>query len=289
MSNTTTRPPLNDLQIRHPLTHRCLSATAIVLGVLGAAAGPAHAHHGRDFLLARTAAIPHPGEGWLISRQDYLEDEDGELELEPAALFGVTNWLALEVHGHAAKESGGSLEYESTAPALHLRFARPHSPWALGLSAEVAVSHRSEVPDAAEASLALSGRVRRALLAVNLIAEEVQEEGADVAWGAAAGLRLPITDRLHWGIEVRASLEDDEEEGHEEEEHDSEALGRLTSKHGGEEHGDGEAHGHATGDEALLGLYFEASERLSINLGIGTGFDGGPDVTVRTGVIWRFR
>lgn len=44
----------------------------------------------------------------------------------------------------------------------------------------------------------------------------------------------------------------------------------------------------ATGHEVLAGLYFEASEALSLNLGLGTGIDDGPDLSVRTALVWRF-
>ena len=52
----------------------------------------AMAHHGKDFLLPTTAHLPKEGEVFVISRQDYINEEEGsEWELEPSLLFGVTD------------------------------------------------------------------------------------------------------------------------------------------------------------------------------------------------------
>ena len=42
------------------------------------------------------------------------------------------------------------------------------------------------------------------------------------------------------------------------------------------------------GSDTDLGYYFESSA-LTLNLGIGTALDEGPDVTLRTAIIWQFR
>jgi hypothetical protein len=39
--------------------------------------------------------------------------------------------------------------------------------------------------------------------------------------------------------------------------------------------------------EVMLGGYFQPRHTLTINLGAGAGFDGGPDLTVRTALIWQ--
>gem|GEM_PF-977198 len=263
-------------------------AVTLALGVAFAGVAPAWAHHGRDFLLAETAEIPHPGQGWAIARQDYLDQADGELELEPSVLFGISRWLAFEIHGHVARPDGGSFEYESTAPALHLHIDLPRASWGLGLSTEYEISSQDDLPDTAAAILSLSGLAGRTQLAFNLTAEEAQESGADTEWGYAVGLRRPLTSRLHWGIEARGSLDgaNAEDNGPAQEDLHTEAITALPSPHsaGGSGHG-----AEATGHEALLGLYFEASERLSVNGGVGTGIDGGPDLSVRTAVVWRFQ
>jgi hypothetical protein len=45
---------------------------------------------------------------------------------------------------------------------------------------------------------------------------------------------------------------------------------------------------HREDREVMLGGYFQPSHPLTINLGVGTGFDGGPDLTVRSAFIWQF-
>lgn len=229
---------------------------AILIATLGLALGfarPARAHHGRDFLLVQTVELPHSGEGYLIASQAYLEgDEGNEIELEPTLFVGVTPRLALALHAHVAKEGGESFTYESTAPALTVRLTPGHNDWGLGLAGEYEISHRDEHPDRAEARLLASGSFGRGRLAVNLIAGRAQERGADVEWGYAAGFRHPVTRRLAWGLE-----------------------------------GEG---GFAGGDvhELLLGLYADPWDRVTVNVGVGTGLgDEAADLTVRTALVWR--
>ena len=286
--NVFSNPPSPDTARCEPCAPRrrlaAFALTAIALAV--AVAAPARAHHGRDFLLAETAEIPHPAQGWAIARQDYVEQDDGsgELELEPSVLFGISRWLAFEVHGHAGRADGESVEYESTAPALHLRFARPDASWAVGLSGEYEFSHKSESPDSAAGILSVSGLTRGTQWALNLTAAEQQESGADTEWGYALGVRHALTERLHWGLEARGTLEGTNGEGPEDDHHDEEPV-EPEHDHTAES---GHGHGELVGHEVLAGLYFEASERLSLNLGLGTGVDGGPDLTVRTALVWRF-
>lgn len=270
-----------NLPLRRNLVAFALTIAALALTL----SSPALAHHGRDFLLAETAEIPHPAQGWAIARQDYVEQEDGsgELELEPSVLFGISHWLAFEVHGHAGRADGESVQYESTAPALHLRFAKPGASWAVGLSGEYEISHRGESPDSAAGILSVSGLTRGTQWALNLTAAEQQETGANTQWGYALGVRRALTERLHWGLEARGSLEDTDDAATEDDHHDEHAD---LAPHDDAEAGHG--HGELVGHEILAGLYFEASERLSLNLGVGAGIDGGPDYTLRTALVWRF-
>jgi hypothetical protein len=255
---------------------RLWTLVAGVVVLVSLAAGPVQAHHGRDFLLSQTAELPHPGQLFLIPRQDYVEADEGEIEFEPTLLFGATERLALEVHGHVAKEGGGDFEYESTAPAFHLLLTTPHASWGLALSGEYEFSHvggeeahaeepeehgtdESDEPahegvDRAEARLVFSIRRADRLVALNLIASEAQTSGADVEWAYSAGFRSDLREGVAWGIEAQGDLESDA------------------------------AH------EALVGLYFEPSQRWTVNAGVGTGIgDDAPDLTVRTAVVFRLR
>ncbi len=222
------------------------------LGFTLGLAAPAHAHHGRDFLLVQTAELPHGGDGYFIARQDYIETEKGhEIELEPTLFVGVTDRFALELHSHVAKEGDESFTYESTAPAFTVRLTPGHAEWGLGLSGEYEISHHDEHPDRAEGRLLASGRLGRGTLAVNLIAGREQESGADVEWAYAAGYRFPVSRRLAWGLEGEGGFQS------------------------------GDTH------ELLLGIYAEPNARFTINAGVGTGVGGGesPDLTVRTAVV----
>lgn len=61
-----------------PLLSSALSAgvvSSIAAQMLFPAA--ALAHHGKDFLLASTAHLPKAGDAFVISRQDYIDKEQG--------------------------------------------------------------------------------------------------------------------------------------------------------------------------------------------------------------------
>jgi len=257
---------------------------AALVATLLAGTTPALAHHGRDFLLVQTAEKPHAGSLFLVPRQDWVDSDEGsDLELEPALLWGVTGRLALEVHAHAAKASGGDLEYESTAPALQLRLTPEEASWGLALSVEYEIArgagdpgtdedgvashsegfallrtrHESEghgeaTGDRLEARLALSHQWIAGRLAFNLVAAD--PEHGDAEWGYAAGYRYDSLGRWAAGIEVEGSLD-----------------------------GDRDA-------EILAALYLTASERLQVNLGVGTGLGpGAPDFTLRTSLVLGLR
>lgn len=217
--------------------------------------GAAWAHHGRDFLLSRTAELPHPKQLYVIARQDYIAEDDGsEFELEPGFLIGVTPWIALELHAHFAREQGGSFEYESTAPGVQLRFAPTRGPWAVGLFAEYEFSHVADAEDKMEAIAILSASGDKSRLAFNLSAERDRPSDEGIEWHYALGFKTRWNDKLDWGIEGQGSFERDS------------------------------AH------EGLLGLYFDATDRLTLNVGLGTAIGHeGPDISVRTAVVWRLR
>ena len=217
------------------------------------ASTPAQAHHGRDFLLARTASLPHPGEVYFVPRVDYSDGgEEGETELEPTLLYGFNSWLAGEIHLHVAKEGSEDFEVESTAPAVHFRFTDPEKPWGLGLSLEYEISHLGDHPDVAEAAVILSRESEGSKLAFNIVAEEEQESGSAVTWAYSLAFRRPVTSAFDLGVEV---------------------LGDL------EEPGDG---------EALLGIYLEPASGVTLNLGIGTSYgDAQLDLSIRTSLAIR--
>ena len=230
-----------------------LSFAVLTLLWLSLDATPALAHHGRDFLLAQSASLPHSGELYFLPRADYIDrGEEDETEVEPSLLYGFTPRFAGELHVHVAREGNEDFEVESTAPALHFRFTDPKSPWGLGLSLEYEFSHHSEHPDVAEAALILSRDGAGTKLAFNILAEEEQESGSEVEWAYSFAVRRPVTSAFDLGVEL---------------------LGDL------EEPGDG---------EALLGIYLEPGSHITLNLGVGTGYGNAEiDLTVRVAMVFR--
>lgn len=230
-----------------PLPWAMLTSAWAVLILL---ASPASAHHGRDFLLSQSAELPHPGDFFIVPRLDYVDaGEEGELEFEPALLWGGNDWIAFELHGHVGKVGGGSWEYESTAPAIHLRLTPEAARYRFGLSAEYELSHVDDHADNVEGRLVFARAFRRSLVAINLVANEEQDADAEWKWGYSAGFRRSMTEALAWGLEAQGSLED--------------------SDH-----------------EVLAGLYFEASHALTFNVGVGTGLgDSELDLSIRTALV----
>lgn len=227
-----------------PLPWAMLCSALILL------ASPASAHHGRDFLLSQSADLPHPGDFFVVPRLDYVDTGEGdELEFEPALLLGGADWIAFELHGHVGKEGGGSWEYESTAPAIHLRLTPEEASYRFGFSVEYEFSHNDDQADNVEGRLVFARAFRRSLVAINLVAEEEQASDAEWTWGYSAGFRRSMTDAVAWGLEAQGSLEE--------------------SDH-----------------EVLVGLYFEGSGGLTLNVGVGTGLgDSELDLSIRTALV----
>jgi hypothetical protein len=97
--------------------------------------------------------------------------------------------------------------------------------------------------------------MKHSRLAINIAAERELDSGQDVECGYAAGLRSRLTDDLDWGLEGQGTFE-------------------RNSVH-----------------EGLIGFFFDVSDRLAVNAGVGTGTgdEAAPDFTSRTAVVWRLR
>ncbi len=216
-------------------------------------ASTAHAHHGRDFLLVQTAHLPESGSVFGIARQDYVSEDSDTFELAPALLVGVSDWLAFEVHSHIEKQSGESFKYESTAPALHVRLTQRSSPLAVGASVEYEVASDSDESDVAEGTAIVGYESSKWQCAANLRIESEVDSDESAEWGYAVGARRGFREHHAVGLELEGSFES------------------------------------SGSDELMLGYYFESGSALTLNLGIGTALDEGPDITLRTAIIWQFR
>jgi hypothetical protein len=224
---------------------------ACSLAALLLAVSPAHARHGMDFLMVETPRIPDAGTGYVFLRQNYISTGRSVLQAEPGVLFAAARWAALELPARLEKPQGRSARYDATVPTLHLRFDRAAQPQGLGLTARYAIAHQDELRDRFEGTLSISAENRRLLAAANLI--YYKEAGMSRQWAYAAGARLNLGARHGVGVELNGSLQS------------------------------------AGGTEALLGWYGRLSPNFTVNAGLGSGIERGPDWTARTAFIWRFR
>jgi hypothetical protein len=224
---------------------------ACVLAGLLLAVIPAHARHGMDFLMVATPRIPDAGAGYVFVRQNYISTQRSVFQAEPGVLFGMARWAALELPARIEKPQGRSARYAATVPTLHLRFNRAPQGLGLGLTAGYAIAHQDELLDRFEGTMSVSTETRRLLAAANLI--YLKESGLSRQWAYAAGARLHFGARHGVGVELNGSLQS------------------------------------TGGTEALLGWYGRLSPNFTINAGLGSGIERGPDWTARTAFIWRFR
>ena len=211
----------------------------------------ANAHHGLDFVLVQTAHLPRQGAGYAIGRLDYISEEEDEMEFEPALLYGAADWLTVELHGHFEKAQGESTHYESLAPALHFRLTPREQPLSVGVSVEYEFAHDSAAEDVVELTAIVGYEFSGWTATTNLLYEKASNSSAE--WGYAAGVRHSFSHKHGFGLELLGSLESN------------------------------------GSSELLVGYYGELSERFSINAGVGTGIDGGPDWSARTAFIWQFK
>ena len=214
----------------------------------------ANAHHGLDFLLTQTAHLPMKGEIYGVTRQNYMDKgEENEWEFEPALIGSVTDWLTLEAHSHIEKIQGKSAEYESTAVTGYIRFTPRESAFAVGAAIEYEVARHDDEDDVwAFAGLA-SYEGDRWTIGFNLLTEREAAGGAETEWGYAVGVRRAISDKVAAGVEITGTLEDEKE------------------------------------GEFLVGIFFDPIPWLTVNVGVGTGFNGGTDLAVRSAIVFRFR
>ena len=212
----------------------------------------AFAHHGRDFLLVQSAHIPESGDAYVIARQDYLDRGDGrETELEPGAVAGVTDWLTMELHGHAAKEEGEPMRYESTGAVAYVRWTPREARWSIGTSVEYVDAADNELHDEVAAAMLTTYEASDWIFAMNLDATHERDSSEDDSWGIRGAVRRSFKRSVAFGVEFVGSFD------------------------------------HREDREVMFGAYLHPMHPLTINLGVGTGFDGGPDYTLRSALIWQ--
>lgn len=215
------------------------------------------AHHGQDFLLVESPAIPHPGQLYLLANAGLSLDDDSDARagFEPALLFSVSPRVAFELHAHAEKPAGDDWRYEAVAPAVHFLLTDPHRHDGLkvGLSAEYEIAAHADDADNVEMRLAFENSHDADKWAANLIAS--RERGGDSDFGAALGFRHQLRDSFALGVEGQGSFR------------------------------------HAEGGELLFAGYYEHAQAFAFKFGVGGEREGNGDYApvLRLGLVLRLR
>jgi hypothetical protein len=169
-------------------------------------AGPASAHHGKDFLLTATDDMPLKGHIYaLLSVDDTIEREGGRrgVEITPGILFALSNRFSLEPHVHIAREEDGNA-YKYGATAVEARYAAGFigkSEWRWGGSLEY--EHpRGEEHDNLQGRLLLVRNFSRRLVAFNLVVDRDIEAGGRTPFSLIAGAMQPLSPTDNLGLEV---------------------------------------------------------------------------------------
>jgi hypothetical protein len=186
-----------------------------------------------------------------LVRDPHISEHHDEWEFEPAILYGATDWITVELHGHYEKEEGERSKFESVAPALHFRLTPREQAFSFGMAVEYEIAHASDDEDVVGAAAILGYEKTDWMVTGNFLYE--RHSGASGEWGYAVGARRNFTQKHGAGVEVLGSLE---------------------------------SHGSS---ELLIGYYSEFSDRFTFNAGIGTGIDDGPDESLRSAFIWQFK
>ncbi|HNV84773.1 MAG TPA: hypothetical protein PKI87_10975 [Arenimonas sp.] len=195
----------------------------------------AFAHHGQDFLLIESPAVPHPGSVYLIANAQVAlaKEAESEASFAPAILVGVTPRFSFELHTHAEKPGNENWTYEATAPAIHLLLTDPNSQKGLklGISAEYEFANEADTKDNMEVRFSAEIGGTQTKWGANLIAS--RELGGNSDFAAALGARHAVRTNIWLGAEIQSSF-------------------RITKDH-----------------QALLAAYFESRRFGAMKLGVG--------------------
>jgi len=168
-----------------------LKRVVYALALSLAFAAPAAAHHGKDFLLAESAELPHPKTMFFVSSERF---SNSEFTSEPSLLFGITPNFAGEVHVHFTRDG-----YQAVAPAIHVQLPSLAA-WNFGASAEYEIAREHE-DNAFHALLIAARPIGEGQIVINA--------GTDAAY--AVGYRPDMESHTSWGIEAQGQLRHGEE------------------------------------------------------------------------------
>jgi hypothetical protein len=170
-------------------------------------ARPAHAHHGKDFLLTATDDMPLLGHPYALLSVDDTLDRGGSrgVEITPGFLVGVSQRFSLEPHGHFARmDSGNGYRFAATAfGGLYRIGYLGSSQWRCGGSLEYEMP-RGEEHDNMQARLLLVRNFSQSLVALNLVADRDLQAGGRTPLSITAGVLRPLSATDNVGLEVSA-------------------------------------------------------------------------------------
>ncbi|MBV9867292.1 MAG: hypothetical protein JO316_18200 [Abitibacteriaceae bacterium] len=179
-------------------------ATLTIGLTLMLAAGPALAHHGKDFLLLETDDMPEPGTVYLLGSVDTNLDPDGtrSTEITPGLLFGNNKW-AFEPHFHLDSTKDEKLHYDATAMEVRYRIGNiGRSEWRAAVSGEVEVPRASDAHSDGLARLDFVRTYPNALVAINLLVGREFSHEARNDYSMGLGVLTPISNTARVGVEV---------------------------------------------------------------------------------------
>jgi len=206
------------------------------------------ADDGRDFFLVQTARLGDAGDVTIISRQDYLREEDANITIfEPLISWSANNWLSLEINADSEKVSGENFNYEATVPGLRLRFTPQGQALILGMAARYEIAPEN---NAFKLSALAAYQSAYWLFGFNLNYEKPENHSHE--WRYASAIKRELFHHFGLALEVAGNLE-----------------------------------GNKSG-EVVSGIFYEASNRFQVNVGMGTGFNNEIKLTIKTAIIWQF-
>ena len=231
-----------------------MSRSLLCLCLASCALAPslAWAHHGQDFLLVESPAVPHPKSYHLIvnGQAALSQGVEERASFAPALLVGVTPRLAFELHAHAERTADEGWSYEAVAPAVHLLLTDPgrQAGFQAGISAEYEIASQADAVDKLELRLSLESGTPKTKWTGNLVAG--REQGGDSDLGMALGLRHAVRPGIAVGAEGQGSFR------------------------------------RAEGAKILLAAYFENERLGTIKLGLGAERSGSGDQVPVAQVGW---
>lgn len=188
---------------RSPFSRRLLC-----LGSFLMAPSLALAHHGQDYLLVESPALPSSGSAYLIGSGHVAlsKEADERASFAPALLVGVTPRLALEMHVHTERTADAGWTYEAIAPAVKILLTDPGKQvgFKAGISAEYEFAAEDDDGDEVELRLSLEIGDELARWTANPVAN--REEGGDSDLQAALGVRRAMHPGFAIGVEAQGSL-----------------------------------------------------------------------------------